>query len=789
MNRAERRRQQKLAKKLAGSSPHQYSQATHEALSLAVQHHNAGRLSEAESLYQKVLKADPNQPDALHLLGVLAAQVGKKDIAADLITKAVNIQPENADAHSNLGNALKDLGKLYEAVDCYNKALAIRPDNAVAHANLGNTLKDLGKPEEALDSYRKALSIKPDYVEAHFNLGNALKDLGRPDEAIASYLKAIAIKSDYVEAYSNLGVALQDLGRLNEAMASFNKSIAIKPDFADAHFNLGNALRDLGKLDEAIASYRKALTVKPDFVVARVNLGNALKDLGQLDEAVTCYHEALAIKSDFAEAYSNLGNALKDLGRLDDAVPCYHKALAIKPEYAEAYFNLGNVHKDLGQLDEAVASYHKALAIKPDYVDAHSNLIFALLYQPSTTSSTILEEALRWDKQHGYHGGLAQHDNSPDPDRRLRIGYVSADFRRHAASYLLEPLLAGHNPNEVELFCYAEVPRPDHITKRFMEYSDHWRSTIGVSDEKLADLIRADRIDIIVDCTGHTCNNRLRALTLKPAPIQINHFAMHGTTSGVKAMDYVLSDSILTPPDAEDQFSEEIVLLPHSAFAFYPDPDWPEVEMSAPRSEGTIFACVGDPARINPTVIALWARLLDKVPGSRMLFKNGVFSDPKTREVWRDKFKELGDRLCFEGVEGGWGRNMDVYGRVDVVLDTLPMTGGTSCFIPLWMGVPVITMAGTHYGHRSGSAIVTHTGMAEFSAHDPEDYLRIASDLANDPERLTSLRRTLRDTIRSSHILDARGHAAEVEAAYRKIWRQWCERKIEKTQKHGPKET
>ena len=413
MDREEQRRQGKLADKapgkpVTGQPEPQRQLAIQQALDLAVQHHAAGDLGKAEGIYQQVLQTDPSQPVALHLLGVIAHQVGNNDVAVDLITRALAIKPDFAEAHNNLGNALKELGKLDEAVASFlkalainpefaeahnnlgnvfkelgrldeavagfHKALAIKPDYAGAHDNLGNTLIELGRLEEAAASYRKALAINPDLADAHYNLGNVFKELGRPDEAVASFHNALAVKPDYAEAHSKIGRALHDLGKLDEAAASYRKAIAAKPDYAEAHNNLGNALQDLEKLDEAVASYRKALAIKPDFTVAHNNLGNALKEQEKLDEAVASYLQALAINPDFAEAHSNLGIALKELEKLDEAVASYRKALAIKPDLADAHYNLGNTLIELGRLDEAVASLDRALALKPDLADAHANI-------------------------------------------------------------------------------------------------------------------------------------------------------------------------------------------------------------------------------------------------------------------------------------------------------------------------------------------------------------------------------------------------------------------------------
>jgi Flp pilus assembly protein TadD len=303
---------------MADPSPEQQTLTIQQTIDLALQHHRASRLPEAESIYQQILQSDPNQPVALHLLGVIAHQVDKNDIAVDLITKALAIKPDLAEAHNNLGIVLKDLGKLEDAVASYHKALAIKPDYAEAHNNLGLALRDLGKLEDAVTSHRKALDIKPDFAEAHYNLGNALQKRRRLEDAVTSYREALAIKPDYSKVHNNLGNALQDLGKLDEAVASYHKALTIKPNYAEAHNNLGNALMELGQLEDAVANHHKALAIKPDYADAHNNLGNALMELGRLEEAVASVRKALAIKPDLAEAHANLAEVLERSNRTED---------------------------------------------------------------------------------------------------------------------------------------------------------------------------------------------------------------------------------------------------------------------------------------------------------------------------------------------------------------------------------------------------------------------------------------------------------------------------------------
>lgn len=375
MNRELNRRQRKIAKKAAKNSKREQPATTiPQSINLALQHHTAGQLPEAESIYRQILQTDPNQPDALHLLGVIAHQMADNNTAVGLIAKSLAINPLNVDAHNNLGNALKELGRLDEAVACYQKAIKIIPDFAEAHNNLGNALKELGKLDEAVICCHKALTINPDYAEAHNTLGMVLQELGKLKEGITCYQKAITIKPDFAKAHYNLGTALNEHGRLDEAVASYHKALTINPGHAQAHSNLGNVYNKLGSLNEAVYCYNKALDINPDYTEAHINLGVALKELERLDEALDCYHKALDIDPDYAEAHNNLGTAFLYLGKLDEAVTSYHKALAIKPDYAEALSNLGNALKELGKLDEALESYRMALAINPDHADTHNSL-------------------------------------------------------------------------------------------------------------------------------------------------------------------------------------------------------------------------------------------------------------------------------------------------------------------------------------------------------------------------------------------------------------------------------
>lgn len=377
MNRADKRRQKKLTEKAAKKTNalNTRSLAVQDSIDISVQYLSAGDLPKAEEYCRQALQTDPDQPIALHLLGVIAHQRGNYLQAVEHLTRSISINADDAEAHFNLGNTLLVSGHHAKAAESFKKAIVLKSDFAQAHSSLGNALNQLGRQEDAVASYQRATAIKPDYVESHFNLGVALHALGQLEAAATSFRKALSITPDDAEIHNNLGSVYYDLGNLDDAVKSCQAAIAINPDYDIAHNNLGGYLNDLGKLKEAAESYRRALAINPEFAEAHNNLGNVYSEWGNMDDALSSYQSALAIKPEYADAYNNIGNAYTTLHRLDEAIENYEKTLTINPDHAEAHYNLGLALLEQGELDEAAANFRKALTIKPGYAEAHRNLV------------------------------------------------------------------------------------------------------------------------------------------------------------------------------------------------------------------------------------------------------------------------------------------------------------------------------------------------------------------------------------------------------------------------------
>ncbi|MFQ5545679.1 MAG: FkbM family methyltransferase, partial [Acidiferrobacterales bacterium] len=461
---------------------------------------------------------------------------------------------------------------------------------------------------------------------------------------------------------------------------------------------------------------------------------------------------------------------------------CYQQALTLKPDFAEAHNNLGNALKEQGKLTEAIAAYRQALALKPDFTDAHSNLLLCLHYGADTEPAAVFIEHQRWAEQHALSlaDTIDPHANDPTPNRRLRIGYLSPDFRTHSVAYFVEPLLAAHDRAGFEVICYANVVRPDSLTKRLQSLVHKWRNIVPLSDAEVADLVREDGVDILVDLAGHTGKNRLLVFARKPAPVQVSYLGYPNTTA-LATMDYRLTDAWADPPGhMENSYTEELVRLPHGFLCYRPPQDSPEVAELPALSAGHItFASFNNASKVNANVIGLWSKILRALPDARLIMKARPLGDVGTRQRFEELFEQNGvstGRVELLGWASSTAEHLELYNRVDIGLDPFPYNGTTTTCEALWMGVPVIVLAGTTHAARVGVSLLSSVGLPELIADTPEAYVALAISLAGDLDRLQQLRAELRAKVARSPVTDETRFTRALEGVYRNVWHGWCQR-------------
>jgi predicted O-linked N-acetylglucosamine transferase (SPINDLY family) len=714
MNRQQRRaaaKQSQTSGNKRGDSPTIGGQAgIADLLGAGLTHHKAGRLPEAEACYRQVLVVNPDHADANNLLGAIAIQVGRADLAVELIGRAIRQNGHSPGYFSNLGTALRGLGRF----------------------------------DEAVTAYRRVVGITPNEAEAHYNLATALFDRGDLDESIATYRHAIRISPDFVEPYCDLGIALRVQRKLDESIAAYRQAIRIKPNFAEAHCGLGVALYGQGKIDEAIAASQQAIRIKPDYAEAQVNLGIALYRQGKLDEAIAASSNAIRINSDFADAHHILGNALLAQGKVDAAADAYRRVIALQPNHA----------------------------------GAGGCLLLCMNYDSRLSKAQLVEAHRAWAQRYGVATLPAAHANDRNVGRRLKVGYVSPDFRQHAVAFFLEPLLRSHDRQKIEVFCYAEVMAPDATTQRLRRLADGWLETVGMPDASLAERIRLDGIDILVDLAGHTAHNRLPVFARKPAPIQVTWLGYPNTT-GLKAIDYRLVDAVTDPEEEADAWASETLIRLADGFLCYGAPhDAPEPAAPPCLATGTVtFGSFNNPSKLSAATLDTWAMLLARLPDARLLLKGGWFADPATCELFRNRLGSRGivaERIELVPMLADTAAHLGLYDRIDIALDPFPYNGTTTTCEASWMGVPVITLRGDRHAGRVGASLLTQLGLTELIADSVEEYVEIAVALAADQARLGELRRLLRPRLATSSLGDAAAFARKIESAYRTMWQRWC---------------
>lgn len=713
-------------------------QTAEQAIGVALEHHRSGRLAEAERIYRQILASNSAHPVALHLLGMVAFASGRNDDAIALI----------------------------------GQALCVCPDYAGAHCNLGLVLTKQRRFSEAVASCRRAIEIRADYPEALNNLGDALDAMGEFDQAVVAFQRAIELRPSYASAHNNLGSALTKQKKYVEAIAALRRAASLDPTHALIQFNLGNALRESGDLDEAIIAYGRAIKLNPALGEAYLNLGVAKADQGKLDEAITAYTYAIQCDGRYAKAHYNLANALREDGRVDAAIEAYSRAILHDPSHVDAYINKGNLLKDVARHDESLGCFEAAIALEPENQLAHSNLLYGLYFHPRYDTASISQAVRNWNDRFArpLHESSEPLNNDPNPDRRLRVGYVSPDFREHAESFFTVPLLAHHNHETFEVFCYSNVRKADGITDQIRAYADVWREVRNESDESLARIIREDRIDILVDLSMHMAGNRPLVFARKPAPVRVCWLAYPGSM-GSKTVDYRITDTFLDPIGSDvPAGAERSFHLPDCWVVYNPLIDLPP---RPPEQIGAIrFGSLNNPCKLNEPLLKLWATVLQANPDSKLTL-SVLSSAHRSRIV--HFMQSLGireERLEFVG-RLKRPQYLRCYDQIDIALDPLPYNGITTSCDALYMGVPLLTLAGHTAAGRAGKGMLTALGLSELVAHSPDEFVQRATELANDRQRLIDLRKGLRDRMVRSPLMEWPNFARNMESAYRQMWYGW----------------
>lgn len=644
-----------------------------------------------------------------------------------------------------------------------------------------------GRLAQARPIYEQLLAADPNNVDALHYLGVLHHQQGNSPAGIQLMQRSLALNPKQPSCHSNLGEAFFAIKRLDLAVECYRRAIQLDPKFPEAWSNLCNALRGMGKLKEALSAGQRALQLRPNFWAAMQNLANALGDLNEPEQAIGWYRRAAQLDPTSAQGFANWGATALGVGDLDQAVTMLRKSVEIDPTYGEAWNNLAAAMMDLSQLDQAHECSLKALQHKPE-PGAHSNLLLGLHYRDDRAPAEVFQEHVKWASI--YAAPLAKairpHTNTRDPDRPdrpLRIGYLSPDFRRHSVAYFLEPVLANHDRTKFQVYGYAHVRKVDDYTDRLRGYTHQWRDIMGLSDEQAFDLIRADGVDILVDLAGHTASNRLPLFAARPAPVQLTWLGYPDTT-GMAAMDWRITDSLADPrpPGESDALhTEKLWRLDPTAWCYRaPEESAPIGPVPSSTGAPITFASFNNFAKVSPAVLAAWAKILHAVPGSRLILKSKALGSRIAQDFARKSLADLGispARVQLLAKVQGLANHFDFYNRVDVALDTFPYNGTTTTCEALWMGVPVISLVGHTHVARVGKSLLSSVGLPDLLADTVEEYIAKAIALSRDPRapaRLSHLRSTLRPTMQSSPLMDAAGFTRRMEEAMRGMWGRWC---------------
>ncbi|CAK9140186.1 unnamed protein product [Ilex paraguariensis] len=815
---------------LGGLSPTKKKFEGKDALSYANIIRSRNKFADALTIYEGVLEKDSGNVEANIGKGICLQMQNMGRLAFESFAEAIKLDPQNACALTHCGILYKDEGRLVEAAESYQKALGADPSYkpaseclAIVLTDLGTSLKLAGNTQEGIQKYYEAIKIDPHYAPAYYNLGVVYSEMMQYDMALNCYEKAALERPMYAEAYCNMGVIYKNRGDLESAIACYERCLAVSPNFEIAKNNMAIALTDLGTkvklegdVNQGVAYYKKALYYNWHYADAMYNLGVAYgemlkfdmaivfyelafhfnhhcaeacnnlgviyKDRDNLDKAVECYQLALSIKPNFSQSLNNLGVVYTVQGKMDAAATMIEKAIVANPTYAEAYNNLGVLYRDAGNISLAIEAYEQCLKIDPDSRNAGQNRLLAMNYINEGTDDKLFEAHRDWGRRFmRLYPQYTSWDNPKDPERPLVIGYVSPDYFTHSVSYFIEAPLIHHDYANYTVVVYSAVVKADTKTSRFRESvlkkGGIWRDIYGIDEKKVASMVREDKVDILVELTGHTANNKLGMMACRPAPVQVTWIGYPNTT-GLPTIDYRMTDALADPPDTRQKHVEELVRLPECFLCYTPSPEAGPIPPTPALSNGFItFGSFNNLAKITPKVLQVWARILCAVPNSRLVVKCKPFCCDSVRQRFLSTLEELGleslrvDLLPLILLNHD---HMQAYALMDISLDTFPYAGTTTTCESLYMGVPCVTMGGSVHAHNVGVSLLNTVGLGHLVAKSEDEYVQLALQLASDVTALSKLKMGLRDLMSKSPLCNGSKYILGLESTYRNMWRRYC---------------
>ena len=736
-----------------------------------------GHWKEAGECYRGALELDPALAIAHAGTGDVLQAQQQFQAAEASYRKALALVPGSADLHRKLGDVQVALNRPEPAMQSYQLALQADPGNAMAHGGLGNVLFRLDRNAQAAASYRAATAL-PAAIAAHFHgLGRSLHALGQTGDAESAYRQAIALDATVAAPMLHYADLLRETRRKEQAIAIYQAALLLEPHNIDALNNLGMALQEDGQLEQALASFRQVATLAPNNPVTHSNIAAALNAMGQREAALESCRRAVKLGPGSAAAHVNLGTCLMEMGRLKEAVGSFETVVKLDAHHRRAHINISAALTRLGRIDQAIVHARQALKINPDWDELHSNMLFYLTHSEKVDAATLFAEHLRYAEhfEAPLRAAWPQHANLRDPERRLRVGFVSADLYNHAVAHFITPILEYlcHSP-QVELVAYANSFHDDHISRHLHGLFAVWRQVEKLSHAEVAQLIASDAIDILIDLSGHTGFNRLPAFARKPAPLQISWMGYPGTT-GLQAMDYYLTDRYYSPPGKlEDQFTEKLVRLPAAA-PFLPASESPAISAAPALANGHItYGSFNRASKLNRETIVRWSTLLRLVPDAKMVI--AAMPNKHASDMVRAWFVREGidaKRLTFHAFTN-MRDYLALHATVDLCLDTYPYTSGTTGLHALWMGVPTLTMVGPTLPGYVTASILAHAGLADFIAYSEDEFLQKGRQAAEDTSLLSGLRMQMRERMASSASGQPALIANGLETALRTMWRRWC---------------